>query len=261
MTSHQHTDTLDAEHTAAVRAALVDEARRDLGLAPTSLPTPSGNETADVVALPARRGPRRALLGVAAAILLAVGVFAATTFIGGPAGSPAAVAFEPTGDGWTRITLKDVAANPDEVVAELKAKGYDVTTRTISSASDGAITFEGASDSASSGVVVIGNEGQGTDRKVGLAVEAVDSDGTQHSSYTLPDVNAPAIPPTDGSTAIAGDSLEGTGTPPADAKAVVEAAFEKHGIRFDAADPSTIEIRDGSDARIVVLRFEAPTGN
>lgn len=99
--------TLVAERTDQVRTFLTVEAAADVASVPPS---------------PVRR---RLVAGTVAALLLAGGLVAATS-IGGPA--PSAVAYE-TVDGWTTIRLVDAEADPEAVVQELVAAGFDAERR------------------------------------------------------------------------------------------------------------------------------------
>jgi len=236
MTSHPTTPTLDADRTARLRAFLTEEARADLAAAPprttdaAAAAAPAGDHA---TVRPLRTRPRVPRLAIAAAavVLLAAGGLVASSFVrGGPAGSPAAVAFQDEGDGWTRITLTDVAADADQVVAELRAKGFDARLRTMSPTSVGTdggteVAIEGDSSFGFAMAQDAGADGRG---RIGLSVD-------------FPDEAAPALATV---LPFAPSTLEDS-----------EAVLEEIGVRLTPQNTTTIDVRDGADVTIAVLVF------
>ncbi len=231
MTAHRNTQTLDPDRAARFRAALVQEAGNDLL-------TRSGSRPAPATVAHHRR---RTLIGLTAAMALAAGLLVATSFIdGGPAGNAAAVAFERTGDGWTRISLTDAGADPDQVVADLVAKGFDARKERITPSRDGSIS-------------ILREEGGGMG--IGMITELGGPSGPTGSiglSVSFPEGTAGYLS--------MGDP-EGTSDHPGEISPEQlirdrDGAFQAHGVRIDLSDPTTFEIRDGSPATVVVMVFE-----
>lgn len=112
------TPTLDHDRTAQFRTFLTVEVAAELAAdAPVANRHP-------------HRG-RRILVGTVAAVALGGAVFAANEVTGGPGGTtrvePAAALAIETADGWTTIHIADIDADPDQVVAELRAAGFSAT--------------------------------------------------------------------------------------------------------------------------------------
>ncbi len=139
------TPTLDPERTDRLRTFLVVEAA-----------------SSAAAATPARRSPavRRSLAaGAAGAVLVAGGLVVASASAGdgparpGPAAegraAPSSEATPSTAldletialtraDGWTTVSLTDIDADPDAVVADLQAAGFTVERRSLAVVDDGA---------------------------------------------------------------------------------------------------------------------------
>ncbi len=137
----------------------------------------------------AHRGRRRLLGGVVAATALGVGLFAAAAIGGGPRSGPAsvqtahAVSIEQAAPGWTKVTIADVDADPDAVVAELQAAGIDARRETLPVERDeqGRLllrSFDRAGEDGHGfsmvGLADTGSAGEGG--LAGLTVEAPDAD-------------------------------------------------------------------------------------
>ena len=219
------TPILDPQRTDQLRSFLVVEAAADAARRPPVL-------------TPARR---RIAAGAAAALLIAGGIVAVQA-VGGDA--PAAIAVEVDGE-WTTIRLVDIDADPDAVVADLIAAGFDAERQllpVITVDTDGrTLTHEVESDRSGAGVVAIthGGEDGGAHGLVGLSV-------------SLPeDADLPA-PPT-GAPEHGGATIE---TEAADARtgpggvAVVEDDLVAAGVRFE--DDGGVSIRTGTAATIIV---------
>ncbi len=218
------TPTLDPERTDQIRSFLVVEAAADAARRPPVL-------------TPARR---RVAVGAAAALLLAGGIVAVQA-VGGDA--PAAIAVEVDGE-WTTIRLVDIDADPDAVVADLIAAGFDAERQllpVITVDTDGrTLTHEVESDRSGAGVVAIthAREDGGAHGIVGLSV-------------SLPEDVRPPAPP--GAPEHGGATIE---TEAADARtgpggvAVVEDGLVDAGVRFE--DDGGVSLRTGTDATIIV---------
>ena len=193
---------------------------------------------------------RRALVGVAAASVLAGGLFAANAVVGGPgpADVPAAVAIEHT-DGWTKITILDPTAAPSEIEAELEAAGIDARIQVLDVDATGTVQVHGGSVYTKTG---------GPD----LDDWEVNFIGA-HSFSLLGHAHAGPGDLT-GVEVDLGDDAHLPTTP--EAKADVDrwtndyfAALEQAGVRVDhaLAEPgfvghSTVSIRDGADVDLVL---------
>lgn len=162
--------TLDAQRTDQLRTFLTVEAAAD-----------AAHATA-----PARRGRRRLVGGVVAATVLAAGLLAASAIAGGPGSGPvavdtaSAVAIEPAAPGWTKVSIADIDADPDAVVAELQAAGIDARREALSVERDaqGRVTLGSFDQSGApgSGFSMVGVGTAGDEGLAGLTVEATDAD-------------------------------------------------------------------------------------
>ncbi|HEV7722420.1 MAG TPA: hypothetical protein VGO60_14100 [Iamia sp.] len=213
------TPTLDTQRTDQLRSFLTVEAAADAARRPPVL-------------TPARR---RVVVGAAAALLLAGGLVGAQS-VGGSA--PAAIAVEVDGE-WTTIRLVDIDADPDAVVADLIAAGFDAERQTLEVITvDGDDVLVGTEDDAAVGArgfVTIG-AGEGGERGlVGLSV-------------TLPEDVAPSSAPAEAGRIIETDPVPfqaGAG-----GLSVVDEDLLDAGVRFE--DDGGVSIRTGTDATIVV---------
>jgi hypothetical protein len=214
------TSTLDAERTDQLRTFLTVEAAAD-AVAP---------------ARSAHPGRRRLVGGIAAAVVLGAGLFSAASIAGGPASGPArvetahAVAIEQGAPGWTKISIADIDADPDAVVAELTAAGIDARREAlpITRDAEGRLTLEsfdkaGPPQDGTGGITMVGIGSGGEQGLAGLSV----------------------------SSPSAGPSPKGTGATPAEAEAEFHAYLETLGAK--TGTDGSIEIRNDADVTVLVL--------
>lgn len=226
MTSHP---TLDQERTDQLRTFLTVEAAADA--------------VAHAPGRPRAHGGRRLLAGGVAAVVLA-GVALLATSIGGGPGTPtatraeAAVAIE-VDDGWTTVRLADIDADPDQVVAELRAAGIVAHRERLQGISVDEVTGEVLLESAGAEPIETGPS-----RMTVIGASTVGADG--------------AVPP--GTRGLAGISVkvpDHIAIPPDGPEAQMdpESAFHQDmadfGVRL--GDDGSVSVRNGSAAEIVVL--------
>lgn len=172
--------TLDAQRTDQLRTFLTVEAAADAASAP---------------ARAGRTGRRRLVGGIAAAVVLGAGLFAVTSIAGGPSSGPAsvqtanAVAIEQAEPGWTTIRIADIDADPDAVVAELRAAGIAAERQPLGITRDaeGRVTlgsFEEQPAGRDITMVGLGDAGDAGDQ--GLAGLSLSSPGTS-GSHPVPE--------------------------------------------------------------------------
>lgn len=155
--------TLDAQRTDQLRTFLTVEAAAD----------------AAAPARAVRTGRRRLVGGIAAAVVLGAGLFAAAT--GGPTSGPArvetanAVAIETAEPGWTKISIADIDADPDAVIAELRAAGIEAERQSLALQRDreGRVTLDSFEDTGpSAGFTMLGLNDAGKKGLAGLTISA-----------------------------------------------------------------------------------------
>ncbi len=162
--------TLDPQRTDQLRTFLTVEAAADAASTPTRSP---------------HRGRRRLAGGIAAAMVLGGGLFAAAAIAGGPSSGPAsvqtanAVAIEQSAPGWTKISIADIDADPDAVVAELQAAGIDARRESLAVQRDaeGGVTLNSFDDSVPTdgGFTMVGIAEAGNQGLAGLTVSGPDA--------------------------------------------------------------------------------------
>jgi hypothetical protein len=201
------TPTLDPERTAQLRTFLTVEAAAD--------------------AVAARRRPvRRIAVGAAATTTLAAALLVGTTLVDGSTGSgprAEALAIERTADGWTTIRIADIDADPDAVLAELRAAGFEARHEPLvvqRSGPNGEQVTIGSSErpgTASFGVAGTGEPGQ--QGLAGLTVE-------------FPEGEAPLL----------------SSPPPGGGQPTID---DGAGVRIDLS--GTVSIRSGTKVTVVVM--------
>lgn len=211
--------TLDDQRTDQLRTFLTVEAAADAAAAAPGR---------------AHRGRRRLVGGIAAAVVLGAGLFAVASVAGGPTSGPAgvqtanAVAIERAQPGWTKIAIADIDADPDAVVAELKAAGIDARRAPLAVQRDdqGRVTLGSfdEQDRPQGGFTMVGVGDAGDQGLAGLSV-------TKPGAEPMPELD---------------------GTAPSEE---IEAAFAAHldhlGTRTNP--DGSIEIRNDADLTVLVL--------
>lgn len=219
------TPTLDAQRTDQLRSFLTVEAAADAA-------------RRHPVLTPARR---RVAVGTAAALLLAGGLVAVQS-VGGP--TPAAIAVEVDGD-WTTVRIVDIDADPDAVVAELRAAGFAAERRPlqVTSTDDGVSVMSQITDDGETGAGVVAFARRGEDSG---------AYGVVSLTVSLPEGVAPPAP----TEPRGGGASETIDADPAEAGArpvavpVVEDDLLDAGVRFEA--DGGVSLRAGTDVSIVV---------
>ena len=158
------------------------------------------------------------------------------------------MAFEDVGDDWTRISLADLDADPKEVVAELRAKGFDATLDEASMSGDGSITMSDSMESGG-GIAVAGAPGS-SGASVGFSVAWPEGEGA--TVERRPDDGAIDAPSFDEELA---GGVDGSMAPDLPSLAEESDRLEEFGVRLDLSDPTTLDVRDGADVTIVVFRL------
>lgn len=210
--------TLDDQRTDQLRTFLTVEAAADAA---------SGLRST-----PARRG-RRLVGGIAAAAVLGGGLFAVASVAGGPSSGPVAVqsanavAIESAEPGWTRISIADIDADPDAVVAELQAAGIAAERRPLGMTRDdqGRVTLESMEEQAPTGggFTMVGLGSAGDQGFAGLTISAPDADPSPlHADLS-----------------------------PEEAEVELDAYLAALGARADA--DGSIEVRNDADVTVIVL--------
>lgn len=216
--------TLDHARTDQLRTFLTLEAAADAATSPTR---------------PIRSGRRRLVGGIAAAVVLGAGLFVGSALAGGPSSGPArvatanAVAIRPATDtGWTKITISDIDADPDAVVAQLRAAGIDARRAPLpfSRPGDGQELL-GSADETTSGA---GGAGGG-----GVTMVGVGETGSRGLAGLT--ISTPA-----GEPAPLSDDL-----PPHEDAAAFNRYLEGLGAR--SGTDGSIEIRNDADVTVLVL--------
>jgi hypothetical protein len=238
------TPTLDAERTDQLRHYLTAEAA-------------AGVTAGRVIHLVPRSRPgRRVALVAGAAVIVGGALFAGSAVVGGPGSHApaAAVAFEEDG-AWTTIRLADMDADPQAVLDELHAAGFDAqldtmhVTRTTGPDGQETVSLDDPAAAGSAGTTTFMSVQAGDLGLLGLSVSLPDSAG-----------EAPIVddggPTTDvgGATEAQGEvgpATEVGGSADAGALDEIDAWYEDHGVRFE--DDGSVSVRNGADLTIVVF--------
>lgn len=152
----------------------------------TFLTVEAAADAAQVRDRSAHPGRRRLVGGLAAAVALGSGLVAVASVAGGPSSGPAsvqtahAVTIEQSAPGWTRITIADLDADPDAVVAELRAAGIEARRDQlpVERDADGRVTLRSFDQEAfdaqqgGGGFSVVGLDDVGDGGLAGLTVAA-----------------------------------------------------------------------------------------
>lgn len=215
--------TLDHQRTDELRTFLTVEAAADLASRRRSAP--------------ARRGRRHLVGGIVAAAVMGAGLFAAAAIAGGPGSGPAsvetahAVAIEPAAPGWTKLSIEDIDADPDAVVAELQRAGIDARREALAIERDeeGRLTLDSFDTSQldrqqdGGGFSIVGLGEAGDEGLRGLTV------------------SAPGAGPAPLSQDLGGDQID----------AAMEAYTERIGAKM--GPDGSVEIRNDADVTVIVL--------
>lgn len=219
--------TLDAERTDHLRTLLTAEA------AASTASTSGGYRFAS----------RRLLIGgVAAALIIGAGVFTFASNAGGPpsgsvvasnaGGSPsgpvmvktAYVTIEKAAGGWTTLSIADINADPDAVVAELQAAGIEARKEPLGTLSDADGRLLLSSDQVAvdrSSLTMLGISDVGDSGLAGLTVQAPSAGPSPFNDGSTPD------------------------------KAVIDAYMVRVGAQFNG--DGSISIRNDADLTVIVL--------
>jgi hypothetical protein len=224
------TTTLDAERTDRLRSYLVAEAAASVA------------ESHVVHLVPRSRPARRVAVAAAAVVVVGGAVFAGSAVVGGPGAvePAAAVAFQEDG-AWTTIRLTDPDADPQAVLDQLRAAGFDARLD----------TFEVTVTEGPNGQQTVSMEdprGVGGGAGVTFTSLSAGAQGLMGLSVEFPD-SAGEPPAPEGFPAL-GEPIAGSGGAP-----VVghehEDWYEENGIRFELDGSFSLR----ADADLTVLVF------